>query len=163
MSSVRTVLRRIDPNQALSGLRPMEDIIEDTFGQRRLVMTLMQVFAAVAAVLAVVGIYGMIAYSVAQRTREVGLRVALGAHRSDVLSLLLRRALGVTTAGVALGLAGSLALTRLLTAFLFQISPADPMTYAAIAIVFVVVALAASYVPVRRAMRVDPMTVLRHE
>jgi putative ABC transport system permease protein len=162
IASVREAVRAIDPGQAITAVRPMEDVIDATFGQRRLIMTLLQLFAAVAVVLAVVGIYGMIAYSVVQRRREVGLRMALGAHRRDILRLLLQRGFGITALGIVLGLAGALGLTRVLQAFLFQISPTDPITYAFIAVVFVIVGVGASYVPVRRATRIDPMSVLRH-
>jgi len=126
-------------------------------------MTLLQLFAGVAVVLAVIGIYGMIAYSVVQRRREVGVRMALGAHRRDILRLLLQRGFGITVLGIVLGLAGAFSLTRVLRAFLFQISPADPITYAFIAVIFVIVGVGASYVPVRRATRIDPMSVLRHD
>ncbi len=162
-ASVREAVRAIDPNQAITAVRPMEDVVDATFGQRRLIMTLLQLFAGVAVVLAVVGIYGMIAYSVVQRRREVGVRMALGAHRRDILRLLLQRGFGITTVGIVLGLAGALSLTRVLRAFLFQVSPADPITYGFIAVVFAIVGVGASYVPVRRATRIDPMSVLRHD
>jgi len=161
--SLRDVVRTIDPNQAITGVRPLVNIIEDTLGQRRLIMTLLQLFAGVAALLALVGIYGMIAYSVVQRTREVGVRMALGAHPYDILRLLLGRGLGMTLVGVSFGLLGALSVTRLLKAFLFEISPADPMTYAAVAALFLMISAFASYLPVRRASRIDPMTVLRHD
>jgi putative ABC transport system permease protein len=163
IASVREAVRAIDPNQAITAVRPMEDVVDATFGQRRLIMTLLQLFAGVAVVLAVVGIYGIIAYSVVQRRREVGVRMALGAHRRDILRLLLHRGFAITAAGIVLGLAGAFSSTRFLRAFLFQVSPADPMTYAAIALAFVIVGLGASYIPVRRATRIDPMTVLRHD
>jgi putative ABC transport system permease protein len=161
--SLRDVLRTIDPNQAITGVRPLVNIIEDTFGQRRLIMTLLQLFAGIAVILALVGIYGMIAYSAVQRTREVGVRMALGAHPYDILRLLLQRGLGMTVVGVSLGLLGALSLTRVLKTFLFQISPADPITYASVAVLFMIVSAGASYIPVRRASRIDPMTVLRHD
>ena len=125
-----------------------------------LAMAIGTVFAVV---LALVGIYGMIAYSVVQRTREVGVRMALGAHPYDILRLLLQRGLGMTMVGVSLGLVGSLSLTRVLKAFLFQVSPVDPITYAGVAVLFMIVSAGASYIPVRRASRIDPMTVLRHD
>jgi putative ABC transport system permease protein len=163
MGSLRDVVRAIDPNQAITGVRPLANIIEDTLGQRRLLMTLLQLFAGVAVTLALVGIYGMIAYSVVQRTREVGVRMALGAHPFHILRLLLQRGLGTTVLGVSSGLVGALALTRTLKAFLFEISAADPMTYATVAALFLIVSAGASYLPLRRVGRIDPMTVLRHD
>ncbi len=139
----------------------MDEVLESTLGQRRMTMLLLGVFAAVALLLAVVGIYGVIAYSVAQQTREVGIRRALGAQRGDILRLVLGKGLGLALGGVALGIGGAFTLTRVMEGLLFHISPTDPATFAAIAILFVVVALAASYIPAHRATRIDPMSALR--
>ena len=114
-----------------------------------------------ALLLAMVGIYGVIAYSVAQRTQELGIRRALGAQQVDILRLVLRQGLGLTLAGTALGIAGALGLTRVMQGLLFQTSPTDPATFAAIALLFILVAAAASYIPARRATRVDPTAALR--
>ena len=120
-------------------------------------------FAMVSLVLTIVGIYGVLAYSVAQRTREIGVRMALGAQGADVLRMLLRKALVLTLAGIFLGGASALALTRVLEKFLFEVKPADLSTYAAVAVILTLSALAACYVPARRGMRVDPMVALRYE
>jgi ABC-type antimicrobial peptide transport system permease subunit len=118
-------------------------------------------FAGVALLLAVIGIYGVIAYSVAQRTQELGIRRALGAQQNDVLRLVLGQGLRLTLAGVALGIAGALGLTRLMSALLFHVSATDPATFVIVALVFLLVALAATYVPARRATKIDPMAALR--
>ena len=111
--------------------------------------------------LAAIGIYGVIAYSVVQRTREIGVRIALGARRADVMRLVLGEGLGMAAAGVALGLAGAAALTRLMASLLFSVTPHDPLTFAAGASLLLLMALLASFIPARRALRVDPMTALR--
>jgi ABC-type antimicrobial peptide transport system permease subunit len=139
----------------------MDEVLEATLGQRRMTMLLLGSFAAMAMLLALVGIYGVIAYSVAQRTREVGIRRALGAQRGDIVRLVLGQGLGLTLAGVVLGIGGALALTRVMERLLFHVSATDPTTFVAIALLLVVVALAASYIPARRAARIDPMAALR--
>jgi len=131
--------------------------------QRRLTMLLLGMFAAVALLLAAVGIYGVMAYIVAQRTREIGVRMALGARRGDVLRLVLGRALVLSGIGVAIGGAGALALTRYMTALLYQTEPGDPVIIGAVAILLVGSTLLASYVPGRAATRVDPLVALRAE
>ncbi len=135
--------------------------MEASLGQRRLTMLLLEVFAGVAMLLAVVGIYGVIAYSVAQRTQELGIRRALGAQESDIFRMVVGQGLGLTLAGVALGLAGAFALTRVLRSLLFHVSATDPGTFTGGALLFVGVALLASYIPARRATRIDPITALR--
>jgi len=139
----------------------MDEVIEASVGQRRLTMLLLGLFAGVALVLAVVGIYGVIAYSVAQRTQELGIRRALGAGQRDILRLVLGQGLGLALAGVALGIGGALALTRVMTGLLFEVSATNPTTYIGVAVLFVSVALVASYFPARRASRVDPAAALR--
>ena len=139
----------------------MEAIFEATMGQRRLTMMLLASFAGVAVLLAIIGIYGVIAYSVAQRTQEVGIRRALGAQQSDIVRLVLRQGLLLTLTGSALGIGGALALTRFMTGLLFGVSTTDPATFAGIVLLFLVVALAASLIPARRAARIDPMAALR--
>src|SRR5262249_43814995 len=131
--------------------------------QHRLVMTLLGLFAAVAVILALVGMYGTIAYSTAQRTREVGIRIALGAHPADIFSLLIRQGLIISFIGVVIGMAGAFVLTRLFKTFLFQTSPTEPIVFVGVALFFIGVAFAAGYIPVRRATRTDPWSVLRHE
>jgi len=141
----------------------MEQVLDATLGQRRLTMWLLGVFAGVALLLAVIGIYGVIAYSVAQRTQEVGIRMALGAQRGDILWLVVGQGLVLTLAGVGLGMIGALALTGVMKGLLFGVSATDPGTFVGVALLFVAVALLASYLPARRAARIDPMTALRVE
>jgi ABC-type antimicrobial peptide transport system permease subunit len=124
-------------------------------------MIVLELFAGMAVLLALIGIYGVIAYSVAQRTQEVGIRRALGAQQSDILWMVVGQGLALTLAGIALGLGGAFATTRVLQTFLFQVSPTDTATFAGIALFFLVVALVASYIPARRAARIDPMAALR--
>jgi putative ABC transport system permease protein len=124
-------------------------------------MFLLGVFAATAFILAVIGIYGVIAYAVAQRTQELGIRVALGATKADILRLVIGNGLILTVAGILTGLAGSIVLTRLMTTVLYQTSATDPLTFAASAILFTVAATLASYLPARRAIRIDPTDALR--
>jgi len=126
-------------------------------------MLVLGTFALTALLLAAVGVYGLISYSVAQRTREIGIRVALGARPSQVTVPIVREGLALTTIGVAIGLAGSFAATRLLATFLFGVDATDPLTFIAVAALLLAVAFAASYLPSRRALRVDPLTALRAE
>jgi len=126
-------------------------------------MTLLGIFAGLAVVLAAVGVYGLMSFLVAQRTREIGIRMAIGARAGDVLRLIVMRAVLLTGTGVALGLLGALLLTRLLESLLFGVKPTDPLTFAGVAAVLGIVAIAASVVPARRAARVDPLIALRSE
>jgi putative ABC transport system permease protein len=151
----------MDHDQPVSAFKTMDDLMASQGGQRRVILTLLGCFACAALLLAVIGIYGVIAYSVVQRTQEVGIRRALGAQHADILRLVIGQGLALTLAGVALGVGGALALTRVMTSLLFQTSATDPMAFAGIALVFVIVALAASYIPARRATRIDPMMALR--
>jgi ABC-type antimicrobial peptide transport system permease subunit len=126
-------------------------------------LTLLGVFAALALVLAVIGLYGVLAYTVTQRQREIGVRIALGARQLDVMRLVVGHGMKLTLVGVGVGLAGSLALTRLLSTLLFEIKPTDTVTFASVTFLLVVVALLASVIPARRAMKVDPIEALRNE
>jgi len=159
--AVREQVHELDPDQAAADVRTMDDLVEAQIGQRRLLMTLLASFSGVAVLLALIGIYGIIAYTVAQRTQEVGIRRAMGAQQSNILWLVIRQGLVLSLVGIALGLGGALALTRVMKAFLFHVSATDPATFAGIALLFLVVALAASYIPARRAARIDPMAALR--
>jgi putative ABC transport system permease protein len=126
-------------------------------------MLLLGIFSCAALVLAAVGIYGMVSYSVSQRTHEMGIRLAIGAERRDVLLLVLGHGARVALLGIAVGIAAALGLTRLMSNLLFGVSATDPLTFAGVAMLLTLVALVASYIPARRAMRVDPMVALRHE
>jgi predicted permease len=161
VNSVRAQVLAIDRDQAITNVKTMEEMIDESVGQRRLTLVLLGSFAAVALLLAIVGIYGAIAYSVAQRTQEVAIRRALGAQQSDILKLMLRQGLGWTMAGVAIGTGGAFALTRVMHAMLFHVSATDPATLAGIALLFVLVASAAGYIPARRATQIDPLAAFR--
>jgi ABC-type antimicrobial peptide transport system permease subunit len=139
----------------------MDEILEAGAAQPRFTTTLLAGLSLAALVLAMVGIYGVIAYSVSERTQEMGIRIALGANRGDILRLVLRQGMTLAGAGIAIGIAASLALTRLLASLLYGVSATDPATFAAGAALFVAVAFAASYIPAIRATRVDPVVTLR--
>jgi putative ABC transport system permease protein len=141
----------------------MASLIATTTAEPRFQARLLTAFALVALVLTIVGIYGVLAYSVAQRTKEIGVRMALGAQSVDVLRMLLRKALALVSVGIILGGAGALAVTRVLANFLFEVKPDDPLTFAVVALTLACAALAAGTVPARRAMKVDPMVALRYE
>jgi predicted permease len=158
---VREQMLALDRDQAAADVRTMDDLMEAQVGQRRLLSLLLGSFAGVAVLLAVIGIYGVIAYSVAQRTQEVGIRRALGARQSDILWLVIGQGFVLALAGIALGLGGAFALTRVMKTLLFHVSATDPATFGGTALLFLVVALAASYIPARRAVRIDPMAALR--
>ncbi|MFY9611393.1 MAG: ABC transporter permease [Blastocatellia bacterium] len=162
-NDVQRVIWSVDKNQPVSRVDSPERALGNSLGEPRLYMTLLGVFAALALVLAAVGVYGVIAYSVAQRTHEIGIRTALGAQPRDVLALVLGQAMKLIVAGVAFGVAGALALTRLLSSLLFNVSATDPITFVSVAALLMGVALLACYVPARRALRVDPMVALRCE
>jgi predicted permease len=161
VSTVRAQALAIDHDQPITAVRTMEDLVEEEVGPRKLTMMLLSSFAAVALMLALVGIYGVISYSVAQRSQEMGIRRALGAQQSDILRLVMGQGLGLTLAGIATGIAAALMLTHIMTKLLFHVSATDPFTFVSVAVLFLLVALAASYIPARRATRIDPMAALR--
>ena len=161
-SGIRTVLRSVDKNQPIS-IASMDTLIAATTAESRFQARLLAAFAMVSLALTIVGIYGVLAYSVAQRTREIGVRMALGAQGADVFGMLLRKAVVLISVGIVIGGAGALALTRVLKKFLFEVKPADLPTFAAVTAILALSALAACYLPARRAMRVDPMVALRYE
>jgi putative ABC transport system permease protein len=151
----------VDADQPVSDILTMEEIIDQSLAGRRLNLVLLSLFAALAVVLAAVGIYGVMSYSVAQRTREMGLRMALGARRRSVLALVVWEAGALALAGLAAGILLSLAVTRVMASLLFGVGATDPLTLAAVSTGLALVSLAAAYVPGRRATRVDPMVALR--
>jgi len=156
-------VRVLNPAQPLSYFRTMQSILETATARPRFRSLLLGSFALVALVLAAVGIYGVMAYSVTQRTNELGIRMALGAQRADVMKLVFRQGLNLTLLGVLIGLGRSFALTRVLTAYLFGIGATDPTTFAGVSLLLTLVSLAACLIPALRAMRVDPMEALRYE
>jgi putative ABC transport system permease protein len=162
-STVRDVVLEVDPEQPVFDVRTMEERIAEAASGTRFNATLLGFFGAVALALAAVGVYGVIAYSVAERTHEIGVRVALGASPSDVAGMVMSQGTVMTAAGLGLGLAGAWFATRYMASLLYGITPGDPMTLGGAAVVLGVVALAACYLPARRAMHVDPMVALRHE
>ncbi|MGB6684151.1 MAG: FtsX-like permease family protein, partial [Candidatus Acidiferrum sp.] len=162
-SEVRDVVRGLDPQLALGSVRTMDEVISRSTASRRFSLVLVGAFAALALVLAAIGIYAVLAYTVARRTHEIGLRMALGARRGDVVRLILGQGLRVTAIGIICGLAGALCLTRFLQSLLYEVQPTDPPTFAGVLLLLVIVSVAASYLPARRAMRVDPMVALRYE
>jgi predicted permease len=163
MSSVRRAVEEIDSNEVVYNVQTMDEVVSNSFAARRLSMILLGVFAALALVLACVGIYGVISYLVGQRTHELGVRMALGAQRRDVLRLVIGHGARMALIGVAIGMGAALGLTRLMANQLFGVSAHDPLTFAGVAMVLIMVAIAACYIPARRAMRVDPVVALRHE
>jgi putative ABC transport system permease protein len=162
-SSLRSAVAEIDPNQPIVKVRTMEDNMAATVAQPRFRTWLIGIFAALALLLAAVGIYGVMSYSVTQRTNEIGIRVTLGAQPNDVFRTVVGEGLRYALLGVAIGVAGGLALTRLLASFLYGISAYDPATFIAVAVLLVAVSAAASFFPARRATRVDPIVALRYE
>jgi putative ABC transport system permease protein len=163
VSAARDAIRGIDPDEPMANIATMEEVVSASYARSRFTMIVLGMFAALALVLAAVGIYGVIAYSVAQRTAEIGIRVAMGAQRADVLRLILGQGSRLILTGAALGVVCALALTRLLRGMLFQVSAADPLTFACVAAILVAVAFLACYLPARRAMHVDPLVALRYE
>jgi ABC-type transport system, involved in lipoprotein release, permease component len=161
--SIRSRLRNVDKDQPLTSMKLLDQIVSESTGQRRFSATLLTAFAGVALILATVGLYGVMAYLVTQRTHEIGLRMALGAARTSVFRLIVGQGLVLTAFGLVIGLAGALALTRLMSSMLYETSATDPLTFAGIPIALALVSFFASYLPARRAMKVDPIVALRYE
>jgi len=162
-ATVRKTVWEIDRDQPVSNIASMENIVSNSVARQRFSMLLLGIFASLALVLAAVGIYGVMSYSVAQRTPEIGIRMALGAQRGDVLKLTIGQGLRLVVTGVIIGLAAAFVLSRVMSSLLFGISPTDPLTFITISLVLVSVAILASYIPALRASRVDPMFALRYE
>jgi putative ABC transport system permease protein len=161
VAALQREVSAIDKDQPLTNIKTLDEVIADSVAQRRFPALLLLLFAFVALVLTMIGIYGVISYSVSQRTAEIGIRVALGARPGDVLRLVLRQALWLIGVGITGGLLGAYALSRYLSSLLFSITAADPPTYGVVAVMLAVVALFACYAPARRAARVDPVVALR--
>jgi len=163
VAAVRKELQAIDPDQPAGAVKPMTEWVDTSVAEPRYRTTLLGLFAALAMVLAATGIYGVMSYSVAQRTHEIGIRMALGARRADVLKLVVRQGMVLTVVGVALGVLGAFALTRVMASLLFGVTAKDPVTFAVVAALLIAVAFVACFVPARRATKVDPLVALRYE
>ena len=166
-NSVAAMLRRevqaVDRNLMILGIRDLKSLMDQTLVQEHLIARLSAFFGLLAVTLAAIGLYGVMAYEVTQRTSEIGLRMALGAQRSAVLKLVLKKGMRLTLLGVTLGLLGALALTRVIRSQLYEVSATDPTAYAGMSLLLVLVALFACWIPARRATRVDPVVALRYE
>jgi ABC-type antimicrobial peptide transport system permease subunit len=152
-----------DPSLPIVQLRTMDDVFGDSVSRQRFLSLLLGIFAAVALALAAIGTYGILSYMVTERQREIGIRMALGAGSGQVVRLVLGQGLGMAIVGIGLGVVGALALSRLTTSLLYGVSPADPVTFGAVAAVIALVAMVACVVPTRRATRVDPLAAIRME
>ena len=163
IAGVKQAIANIDPDQPISSVRSMEAVLGASLDDWRFYMQLLGIFAGVAILLAAVGIYGVMSYSVNERTHEIGIRIALGAQPADVLALVAKLGLQLACIGVVVGAGLALGLARLIATFLYGVKPSDPITYVAVALALAGVALVACYIPARRATRVDPMVALRYE
>jgi len=163
LDEVRAVVWSVNSNLPLASVRTMEEVYDKSVARTSFTLVMLGIAGAMALVLGIIGIYGVISYTVSQRMREIGIRLALGAQRGDVLQMVLKQGAKMALVGVAIGIGAAFALTRLMTNLLFEVTAHDPVTFAAVAVVLFIVALWASYIPARRAMRVDPMVALRYE
>jgi putative ABC transport system permease protein len=162
-SAVRGVVASIDKEQPIFGIATMQEVVNASVSTRRVTLVLLGLFSGLALALAAIGIYGVVSYSVTQRAKEIGIRVALGAQRRDVLGLVLQQGGKIALIGIAIGSAASFGLTRLMATLLYSVSAFDPATFAEVAFVLACLAMLACYIPARRALRLDPMIALRHE
>jgi len=163
MPAIKKAMSEVEPDRPVSGIETMQNIVQDSLGPRRFPTLLLSAFALLALVLATVGILGVVSYSVAQRTHEIGIRMALGARATDVLKLMVSGSMTWVVVGIVFGVAGSLGLTRLLGTLLYNVKPSNPVVLGSVSLLLTGIGLLASYIPARRASRVDPMVALRYE
>jgi ABC-type antimicrobial peptide transport system permease subunit len=163
LNDLRQAVWSANSNLPLASVRTMQDVYDKSMMRTSFTLVMLGIAAAMALALGMIGIYGVVSYTVSQRTREIGIRVALGAPAGNVLRMILGQSARMIFAGVGIGVAAALGLTELMRSLLFGVSPRDPLTFAAVAALLVVVALLASYIPARRAMLIDPIVALRHE
>ena len=161
--SIRSAVWSIDNNVPITDLQPMTQVVAQSIAQPRSTMLMLTLFAGIGLVLGIIGIYGVISYSVAQRTHEIGVRMALGARPADVLKLIIKQGMILGGGGVVIGLIVSFAMSRVLASQLYGITSTDPLTFAAISLLLILVAVIACYIPARRATKVDPMVAVRYE
>jgi len=161
VNQIRRAIWSVDKDQPVWSITPLAALVEQSYGSTRFLASLLAGFSGVALLLAAIGIYGVMSYAVTERTHEIGIRMALGAQAADVRSLVVHQAARLGTAGLVIGLAGALAVTRVLDSLLFGVSASDPLTFAAVSAALVAVLLLAAYLPARRATRVDPIVALR--
>jgi len=162
-AGVRTQIANVDKEQPPHNVTTMDELQAASLTPRRVNLLLFEAFAALGLILTLVGIYGVVSYSVSQRTHEIGVRIALGARRGDVLKSVVGQGFRLTLAGVGIGIIGALAVTRFMFSLLYGVTPTDPVTFLAVSLIVVGVALLASYTPARRATKVDPMVALKYE
>jgi putative ABC transport system permease protein len=163
VSAIRGIVAAIDKEQPMFRIATMQQVVNASVSTRRITLILLGLFSGLALVLAGIGIYGVVSYSVAQRSREIGIRIALGAQRGDVMRLVLTQGGKISAAGIVFGSAASLGLTRLMAKLLYSVSAADPATFAVVTFVLALIGMAASYIPARRTLRVDPLIALRQD
>jgi putative ABC transport system permease protein len=163
VTSARIAIHGVDADLPITNVRPLASLVDDSVAQPRFSMLLLGAFGAFALILASIGIYGVISYSVAQRTREIGVRMALGASRLNIFGMVLSQGARLAGLGIAVGILAAFSVTRMMSSFLYEIRPADPATFAVVSVVLLGVASIACYIPARRATRVDPLVALRHD
>ena len=163
IGSVRAAVREIDPHQPIYAVQTMTEVLDEAVAPRRLMADLLVAFSSLALVLAAIGIYGLLAWVVGERTREIGVRMAFGARRGNVLALVLRQGMKLAAAGLVIGLAAAFALSRVLTDTLYGVTPTDPRTYAVVPLILAATAIVACLIPAWRATRVDPLVALHYE